>query len=407
MKRNSIFTIVTVLVFALLILCPVEAMAQETVKIGFVGDFTGPAFKMTKDAEQAAILPIEKINSQGGILGRKVEMITRDGGNRPELHARLLHEIISQEKVTAIFGGAASSCVLGASAVAKELKIPYLVSVGNSSAIVWEKGHRYVFLFEPNSVMEANAWVPWAAKQPWRVYSWIGPDYEWSRTTLETFKKKMAERGIQLKFEKELWHKLGETTFTSYIPILKASRPEVLFIGTWGASANAFLLQAGSAGLFKGMKAFGVIGEDTCIALGDKMPEGLYGFSRGAFNYYSAKSAAGKEFTDKYYEKFKMYPGGFSFCANDSVIAWEAAVKKAGSFEAEKVADALRGLKFSGPRGEQYIRAIDGQLSCETTIGPLVYNKNFGFAVLDPANAIPAEEAWLSIDEVNAIRSKQ
>lgn len=407
MKRNSIFRIVTVLVFGLLTLCSTAALAEEAVKIGFVGDFTGPAFKMTKDAEQAAILAVEEINARGGILGRKVEMISRDGGNRPELHARLAREIIAQEKVVAIFGGGASSCVLGASAVAKELKVPYLVSVGNSAAIVWDKGHRYVFLFESNSIMEANAWVAWAAKQPWRTYSWIGPDYEWSRTTLKTFKEKMGAKGIKLEFKKELWHKLGETTFTSYIPILKASRPEVLFIGTWGASLNAFILQAGSAGLFQTMKAFGMISEDVSIALADKMPEGLHGFSRGDFNYYSAKSAAGKEFTDKYYEKFKMYAGGFSFCAYDSLIAWEAAVKKAGTFEAEKVVDSLKGLKFKGPRGEQYIRAIDGQLNASGLMGPLVYNKKYGFDVLDPVTAIPAEEVWLSEDEVKTILSKQ
>lgn len=407
MRKNTIFTLTIVLVFGLLTLCSGLALAGETVKIGFVGAFTGPAFKMTKDAEQAAVLAIEEINAAGGLLGSKIEMDSRDGGNRPELHARLAREMIEQEKVKALFGGGASSCVLGASAVAKELKVPYLVSVGNSSAIVWDKGHRYVFLFESNSSMEANAWVAWAAKQPWRVYSWIGPDYEWSRTTLKTFKEKLADRGINLEFKKELWHKLGETTFTSYIPILKASRPEVLFIGTWGASLNAFILQAGNAGLFEKMKAFGMIDEATSIALEKKLPQGLHGFSRGAFNYYSAKSAAGKEFTDKYYNKFKMYPGGFSFCAYDSVIAWAEAVKKAGSFDAEKAVDALKGLKFSGPRGDQYIRAIDGQLNCETTMGPLVYNEKYGFAVLDPAAAIPAEDVWLSEDEVKAIYSKQ
>jgi branched-chain amino acid transport system substrate-binding protein len=361
---------------------------------------------MTKDAEQAAILAVEEINAAGGLLGSNVEMIKRDGGNRPELHARLAREVIEQGKVKAIFGGGASSCVLAASAVAKELKTPYLVSVGNSAAIVWKAGHRYVALFESNSIMEGNAWVEWASQQPWRVYSWIGPDYEWSRTTLKTFKEKMLAKGIELKFKKELWHKLGETTFTTHIPVLKASGAEVLFIGTWGSSLNAFILQAKNAGLFKRMKAFGMIAEDTAIALGDKMPEGLYGFSRGPFNYFSQKYAAGKAFTDKYYKKFKMYPGGFSFCTYDAIIAWAAAVKKAGSFDAEKTVDALRGLKFSGPRGELYVRAFDGQLNAPACFGFRKYNEKYGFAVLDPVIVIPAEDIWLSEDEVRAMRGE-
>jgi len=407
MKRRRIVITLSLLAIGLVTLYSGLALAEETAKIAFVGAFTGPAFKMTKDAEQAAVLAVEEINAAGGLLGSKVEMIQRDGGNRPELHARLAREVIEQEKIKALFGGGASSCTLAASAVAKELKVPYLVSVGNSAAIVWNSGHRYVFLFESNSIMEANAWIEWAATQPWRTYSWIGPDYEWSRTILNNFKEKVAAKGIKLTFEKELWHKLGETTFTSYIPVLKASKPEVLFIGSWGGDMNAFILQASNAGLFKRMKAFGMIAEDSAIALGDKMPEGLYGFSRGPFNYYAGKYPAAKEFVDKYYKKFNMYPGGFSFCAYDSIIAWAAAVKKAGSFDAEKTVDALQGLKFSGPRGDQYIRAVDGQLNCPACIGLRSYKKEYGFAVLDPVTVVPAETIWLSEAEVKAIRAKQ
>ena len=40
-------------------------------------------------------------------------------------------------------------------------------------------------------------------------------------------------------------------------------------------------------------------------------------------------------------------------------------------------------------------------------MGPLVYNEKYGFAVLDPATAIAAEDVWLSVDEVKEVYSKQ
>ncbi|MEW6265799.1 MAG: ABC transporter substrate-binding protein [Thermodesulfobacteriota bacterium] len=383
------------------------ASAAETVKIGFIGAYVGPALKMSKDAEQAAVLAVEKVNQAGGVLGRKIEMIIRDGGEKPELHARQAREMITQDKVLALFGGGASSCVLAASAVAKELKTPFLVSVGNSSAIVWENGHRYAFLFEPNSVMEGKAWVEWAAQQPWKSYAWIGPDYEWSRTTLKTFQDQMAAKGVKITMQKDLWHKLGETSFTSYIPILKASQAEVLFIGTWGSSLNALILQGLNAGLFEKMKAFGLISEDVAMSLGDKLPSGLYGFSRAEFTYFAEKYPAGKEFVDTFYKRFGIYPGGFSFCAYDSIIAYAEAIKKANSLEAEKVVDALKGLKFKGPRGERYIRAVDGQEDTPVCIGPRMFKKEYGFAVLDPVTIIPAEKTWISEDEAKAKRGKE
>jgi len=216
----------------------------------------------------------------------------------------------------------------------------------------------------------------------------------------------MADKGLKLTFKRELWHKLGESSFTTYIPILKTSRAEVLFIGTWGSSLNAFILQAKNAGLFERMKAFGMISEDSAIALGDQIPTGLFGHSRAAFNYFAAKSAAGKEFVDDYHKKYNMYPGGFSFCAYDSVIAWADAVEKAGSFDSEKVVDALKGLKFSGPRGEMFIRDFDNQLNSPVCMGPRVFKEEYGFAVIEPTIIIPAEDLWLSEDEVKALQSQ-
>ena len=401
MRKSSFFIKMVVLMLGSFFLLTTFVSAAS-VKIGFSGDFSGTSFKMTKDALQAATLAVEEINGAGGILGQQVEIIERDGGARPELHARLVHELVEQEKVVALFGGASSNCVLGASAVAKELKVPYLVSVGNSPSIIYGKGHRYVFLFEPNLTMEIKAWAEWASKKPWRKYAFIAPDYEGTRWILKIFKEEMTKRGIELEWKKELWHKLGETTFTSHIPVIKAAKPDVLFLGTFGASLNAFILQANQAGLFKRMDGFGLIAEDTCMALGKNMPNNLSGFSRGAFQHFMHSVPAGKEFTEKYHKKYGTYPGGYSFCAYDSVIAWAKAVKKAGSFDAEKTVDALKGLEFSGPRGDQIVRAVDGQLSCPVCIGPLKYNKDLGFYIIDPVSPISAESLWLSEEEVKA-----
>lgn len=381
--------------------------AAETVKLGFIGDFNGPSFKMTKDAEQAARLAIDNINAAGGVLGKQLELVNRDGGARPELHARLAHELIEQEKAAALFGGASSNCVLGASSVAKELKTPYLVSVGNAPGIIYQKGHPYVFLFEPNLGMEMKGWVEFClARKNWKKYAWIAPDYEGTRNLLKSFKALMDKKGAKITWTKELWHKLGETTFTSYIPVLKTSRADVIFIMTFGASLNAFILQANQAGLLKRMDGFGFIAEDTCQALGDKMPAGLAGFSRAAFNYFRDKSEAGKKFVTQFKEKYGSYPGGFSFCAYDSILGYAAAVKKAGSFDRQKVAAALAGIKFTGPRGEMWVRPADGQINAPVCLGMLKYHPEYGFAIIDPVEPIPAEKLWVSEAEAAKLRPK-
>ena len=105
------------------------------IKIGFVGDFTSVSKDYTHNAYKAAMMAVKEFNAQGGALGRSIELIHRDGGNDPDQHARHIADLVRQDKIVAVFGGASSPCVLKASAECRALEIPYLVSIGNAQSI--------------------------------------------------------------------------------------------------------------------------------------------------------------------------------------------------------------------------------------------------------------------------------
>lgn len=379
----------------------------EPIKIGFVGDFSQVSQKLTEEAYRAALIAVEDINAGGGILGRPVIMIKRDGGNDPELHAKYVREIIEKEDIVAIFGGAASSCVLEASRIAKEKKIPYLVSVGNSQVIVLENGHPYVFLFEPNSAMEGRGISIFASILPWKRYAWLGPDYVWGHRMLKAFKKNLKDMNVNVQFVKELWHGLDEKNFMPYIQNLLVAKPEALFLGSWGEDIKIFILQAKSTRLFNSIAVFGMIYHDTAVALGKDLPKGVWGFSRAPFYYLSEKFPMAKTFTEKYHSKFNTYPGGFSICGYDSFLAWVAAAKKSDSVKPEKIAQTLKGLKFNSLRGESFIRPIDGQMNCSAYFGLMKFVPEYPFAIIKPVIEIKAKQTWLTEDEIKAVRRKK
>jgi branched-chain amino acid transport system substrate-binding protein len=400
MVRRLLIPIIPLCLLIFVTIMIVPAFAQEgPIKIGFVGDFIDVSQAYTKDSFNAAQLAVEEFNKGGGLLGRTVELIKRDGGNNPERHYELATELIIKENVAAIFGGASSPCVLKASQACREQKVPYLVSIGNSQAIVAENGHPFVFLFEPNSWMESRGLAVFATLMPWKRFAFVGPDYSWGRDVMKYFKQHFAEIGNPIEWTLEGWHPLGSDDFSSIVRQVIESKPDTLLVASWGEDLRYFIKEAKAQGVFDKMAALGwfsVLPGDTSHFL----PEGIWTLSRGPFKYLADKFPQTKQFVDKFHEQFETYPQGFTICTYDSFIAWKQAVLNAGSAKPAIVAEALKGMTFTGMRGLSYIRAIDGQMDCPTYFGRVAYLPEYPSAVLDSVIEVPATKTWLSEAEI-------
>lgn len=387
-------------------LCSPGHGGARPINIGFVGDFSSVSQAYTKNAYQVIQLALAGINEAGGLLGRPVRIISRDGGNDPERHYRHVMDLVRDEKIVAVFGGASSPCVLKASAACKKMRIPYLVSIGNSQSVVVEYGHPYVFMFEPNTRMESTGFSIFASLMPWKRYAWIGPDYFWGRDVLGLFKKYFAEMGTSLEWTTEVWHPLGATEYSQAIQRILDSKPDALVVATWGEDLRHFVTQAKQRKLFDHMAAFGwfsmISGVDERT-----LPEGIWKISRGPFNYLAQKHPRAKAFIDKFARQYNTYPLDFSICAYDSLAAWRQAVLDAGSAEPAVVAGRLKGLSFEGLRGPSFIRAVDGQMNCPTFFGRLIYHEKYPFAVIESVIEIPADKTWLSESEVLSRRTNR
>ena len=373
------------------------------IRVGFVGDFSDVSKAYTDNAFKAAQMAIADCNAKGGLLGRPVALIRRDGGNDPDRHYRHVMDLARVEKIMAVFGGASSPCLLKASAACRQLQIPYLISIGNSQSVVVENGHPYVFLFEPNSWMESKGFSIFATLMPWKRYAWLGPDYIWGHEVLRYFKQHFQEIGVPIDWAIEAWHPVGTTDYAALIKQIADAKPDALIVASWGEDVRHFVKQAKPSGLFNQMAVFGwfslISGESERI-----LPEGIWTLSRGPFNYLAAKHPRAKEFVRRFVEQFGVYPLGFTVCCYDSLIAWQTAVRNAGTADPKPVAKTLKGMSFAGLRGSSYIRAIDGQMNCPTFFGRLVYDPAYPVAVIESVIEIPADKTWLTEKEVQSRR---
>src|SRR5579863_3428656 len=77
---------------------------EQSIKIGILHSLTGPFAVFEKPIVDATIFAIEEINAQGGILGKKIHYIVKDGKSQTSQFAQEAEHLITQEKVAALFG---------------------------------------------------------------------------------------------------------------------------------------------------------------------------------------------------------------------------------------------------------------------------------------------------------------
>ncbi|PLY07164.1 MAG: ABC transporter substrate-binding protein [Arcobacter sp.] len=132
------------IILGLFVLCfTLSASAKDSIKIGALVAATGPASFLGDPELKTLELYVEKINAKGGVLGKKLELISYDTGANPKNATTFVKRLINQDEVVAIMGGSASGETMAILPFIKKAKIP-LVSMAGSIKIV-EPVKKYVF----------------------------------------------------------------------------------------------------------------------------------------------------------------------------------------------------------------------------------------------------------------------
>src|SRR5271156_2598678 len=114
---------------------------SQNVKLGELNSYkVFPAF--LEPYKKGMELALEEINASGGVLGRKLELVTRDDGGNPGDAVRVAEELISRDKVNVLMGTFASNVGLAVSNLAAQRKVLFIASEPLTDKIVWENGNR-------------------------------------------------------------------------------------------------------------------------------------------------------------------------------------------------------------------------------------------------------------------------
>jgi len=359
-----------ILVVGYLSLIALGVQAQSgPIKIGEINSYSSmPQF--TTPYRQGWQLAVEEINAAGGLLGRKVEVIARDDGGRPEEALRHAVELTSSEKVDVLAGGFLSNVGLALADHAAKNKRLFVASEPLTDAIVWDKGNRYTFRLRPSTYMQSAMLVEEAAKLPAKRWATIAPNYEYGQSAVASFKELLKAKRPDVEFVGEQWPALGKLDAGTTLQAVMQSKPDAIFNVTFGADLAKLVREGNQRNVFPKTPVVSLLsGEPEYLeVLKDETPRGwiVTGYP---WDQIDAREHA--SFAANYYKKFNEHPKVGSVVGYSTMQAIFAAIKKAKSTDNEKLVTAMRGLKFSTPFGPAEFRALDQQSTMGAFVGKL------------------------------------
>lgn len=347
-----------ILALALAAVAPAAVQAQA-IKIGLPVPLTGPYGAEAKDQVKNAELAIKEFNDAGGLAGRKAELLVRDDKLNPGEAATRTLELLEKDKANFIVGGLSAATQLSINNVTKQRKVIY-VSISQSDVInEATDASPYTFHEALNPHMTTQAVGRHMFKKGMRV-AFLTADYAYGHEMTRGFTRVAKEMGAEVVGEVK--HPLGHQDYSTFLPRLRAMKPDVLIFNNFGNDNRIAIKQAADFGMKKGIQFVTPILTYTArMAGGASAYEGVVGgtqyFWRIQDTTPSAKAfnAAFRAVNDN------RYPSDYGAMAYSAVKSLLLAVKAAGTTDSDKVAQAMRALKYDTYKGPQYFRACDNQ----------------------------------------------
>jgi branched-chain amino acid transport system substrate-binding protein len=371
------------------------AAHAQTIKIGELNSYKAqPAF--LEPYKKGWELAEEQINAGGGILGKKLEIISRDDNGNPGEAVRVAEELVSRENVSLIFGTFLSHIGLAVTDFAKQRKVVFLAAEPLTDKITWQNGNRYTFRLRPSTYMQAAMLVPEAAKLNKKRWALVYPNYEYGQSAAATFKQLLKEAQPDVEFVAEQAPALGRIDAGAVVQAIADAKPDAIFNVTFGADFAKFVREGNTRGLFKDKAVFSMLsGEPEYLdPLKDEAPEGWW---VTGYPWYSLQTKEHDAFLHAYQAKYKEYPRLGSVVGYASVMSIAAALKKAGSTDTVKLIAAFEGLKVETPFGPVTYRKSDHQSTMGAFVGVTGVSQGRGvmktFRYIDGASVLPSDAA--------------
>ena len=324
------------------------AQAADTVKIGLMAPLTGSWASEGQGMKKIVELLAEQQNAKGGVLGRKIEVVTEDDGGDPRT-ASLAAQRLTTKGVVAVVGTYGSSVTEASQTIYDEAGIPQIAN-GSTAIRLTEKGFKKFFRTAPRDDEQGRMAAQTIEKLGFKKVAILHDSTSYAKGLADEANALLKKKGTEVVFFDALTPK--ENDYTAILTKLKGANPDVVLFTGYYPEAGLLLKQK------KGMNwNVPFIGGDATnnvdlVKIAGKAAEGFYFLSPPQPQDLDTPDA--KAFLADYQKKYnELPPSIWAVLAGDGFRVAVAGIAGAKSTDGAKIADYLHeDLKnFSGLSG--------------------------------------------------------
>ena len=372
-----------------------RAQSSDPIKLGILHSLSGTMAISETTLKDVMLMLIDEQNKKGGVMGRKLEPVVVDPASNWPLFAEKARELISVQKVSAVFGCWTSVSRKSVLPVFEELNNLLFYPVQYEG----EESSKNVIYTGAAPNQQAIPAVDYLVKEE-NVQRWVlaGTDYVYPRTTNKILEAYLKSKGVKSEDIMINYTPFGQSDWQTIVADIKkfgSAGKKTAVVSTINGDANVpFYKELGNQGIKATdipVMAFSV-GEEELAGIDTKPLVG----NLAAWNYFmSVDTPENKAFIQRW-QGFTKNPKRVS---NDPMEAhyigfnmWVKAVEKAGSFEPAKVIPALIGVSVPNLSGGYSALMENHHITKPVLIGEIQANGQFNIVSQTPGLIVA--DAW-------------
>ncbi len=340
----------------------VRAQSAGPIRIGHLTPRTGFLGPMGEYAVLGATMAVEEVNAAGGVLGRKIELLTEDSVN-PQTASTKAQRMVERDKVDALVGEISSASGLAIAQVATRAKTLFMQTGCNSDELRGKNCSRYMFHLEACNTMyvrtigQALLRDGMVKGKRWMAFT---ADYAFGHDLFKQTKKFMDENGAVFVSNDML--PTDATEFSASLLKIRQQKPDLVMSNLAGNQTTNFT------------KQYNEFNIDIPFAGADMNMTSIWGAGKNGFSgvwpiiwTHQVQAPSAKEFVARFQKRWKKLPENQAVNDYLAIRILAEAMTKTKSAQADKIIAFLEGdNKFDVLRDRQgYFRPWDHQLLYE------------------------------------------
>lgn len=345
-------------------------LAADNIRIGYIDPLSGPFANVGDAGLKHFQLIAERINAQGGILGKQLEIVPFDNKSNAQESLQILKEVADQGIHYITQGNGSHVAAALINGVAKhnkrhpDNKILFMNYAAVNPALTNKACSFWHFRFDANSRMKLQAITDYIAKQQdiKRVFL-INMDYSHGQAISRISKKMLAEKRPDIEIVGDILHPVGKVKdFAPYISEIRSSEANAVITGNWGRDL-ALLIKAGAqAGLNVDWYTYYAGGLGSPTAIGEAGADHAFVVSEWQENLAARYDKPEMQDILETFEQ-RYDAGDYYFLrVRTELRMLQKAMEQAGTTDPLAVAYAMEGMTLETPFGTATMREDNHQI---------------------------------------------